>query len=97
MHEAIFDEVVQALKRIINMTAMGNGLAPQVAMGPLQNRMQFDKVVAPVEQAKTHGAQVVCGGAPLEGPGHLYPLTLLTEVKTGRPSSTKSSLTRPCP
>jgi len=47
--------------------------------------MQFDKVSRLVERARADGANVVCGGAPAKGPGHFYPLTLVTGIDDGAP------------
>ena len=52
-------------------------------MGPIQNKMQFDKVVALVESARQAGATIVCGGQPQGGPGYFYPLTLVTGLEDG--------------
>jgi acyl-CoA reductase-like NAD-dependent aldehyde dehydrogenase len=40
--------------------------------------MQFDKVNALVEKAKTQDATIVCGG-----PGYFYPVTLVTDIADG--------------
>jgi phenylacetaldehyde dehydrogenase len=52
-------------------------------MGPMQNRMQFDKVVSLVESAKADGGTVVCGGKATDGAGNFYPLTLVTGLHDG--------------
>ncbi len=83
VHESLHDAVVAELKTLALSVPMGNGMDPNVAMGPIQNRMQFDKVVALVDLAKRQGATIVCGGEPGGGPGYFYPLTLVTEVSDG--------------
>lgn len=79
----LHDSVVAELKALAEAMPMGNGMDPGIAMGPVQNRMQFDKVVSLVEQAKASGATVVCGGKPLDRPGNFFPLTLVTNVHDG--------------
>jgi acyl-CoA reductase-like NAD-dependent aldehyde dehydrogenase len=74
---------VQALKELAQAMPMGNGLEEGTVMGPIQNKMQYDKVVALVESAKQAGATIVCGGEPKKGPGYFYPLTLVTGLKDG--------------
>jgi len=81
--ENLHDAVVAELKALIEAMPMGNGMDAGVAMGPIQNRMQYDKVVSLVEQAKAGGATIVCGGKPQEGPGYFYPLTLVTNIADG--------------
>ena len=62
---------------------MGNGLEADAVLGPLQNRMQFDKVVRLVDQARVDGARILTGGAPIDGPGHFYPVTLIADARDG--------------
>lgn len=81
--ESLHDAVVAELKALAEAMPMGNGMDAGIAMGPIQNRMQYDKVVSLVEQAKAGGATIVCGGKPQEGPGHFYPLTLVTDIADG--------------
>jgi len=83
--DALHDRVVAALANIVHAMPMGDGMQPNVAMGPVQNRMQFDKVVKLVAAARAAGATIVCGGTPTGGPGHFYPLTLVTGVDDGNP------------
>jgi len=83
VHESIFDQTVQALKELAQAMPMGNGLAEGMVMGPIQNKMQYDKVVDLVESAKKAGATIVCGGEPKGGAGYFYPLTLVTGLQDG--------------
>ena len=83
VHESLYEPMCQALAGIAQATPVGNGLDESSVMGPLQNRMQFDKVNALVEDAKAHGARILCGGSPTAGPGHFYPLTIVADVSDG--------------
>ena len=83
VHESIFDQTVQALKELAQAMPMGNGMDDGMAMGPIQNKMQYDKVVDLVESAKKAGATIVCGGQPKGGAGYFYPLTLVTGLQDG--------------
>jgi len=83
VHERLHDAVVAELLALVQVMPMGNGMDPGIAMGPIQNRMQFDKVVSLVDDARAHGANILCGGKPLEGPGFFYPLTLVTDIADG--------------
>lgn len=79
----LHDAIVEQLKQLAQAMPMGDGMQPGIAMGPIQNRMQFDKVTQLVAQARAEGGTIVCGGAPAEGPGNFYPLTLVTGLKDG--------------
>jgi acyl-CoA reductase-like NAD-dependent aldehyde dehydrogenase len=83
VHDSLYEPMCQALAGIAQATPVGNGLDETSMMGPLQNRMQFDKVNALVEDAKAHGARILCGGSPTGGPGHFYPLTIVADVTDG--------------
>lgn len=83
VHDSIFDATVAELKRLAEAMPMGNGLDEGVVMGPIQNRMQFDKVTSLVDSARQAGATIVCGGHPKTGPGNFYPLTIVTGLKDG--------------
>lgn len=83
VHESLHDAVVAELKVLAEATPMGNGMDSGIAMGPIQNRKQLDKVISLVEAAKSQGGTIVCGGAPLPGKGNFYPLTLVTGISDG--------------
>jgi len=83
--EALHDALVAELRALAEAMPMGDGMQPGIAMGPVQNRMQFDKVARLVDQARAAGATVVCGGRPPAGPGLFYPLTLVTDIRDGAP------------
>lgn len=83
VHEDVHDAVVAELKALAEAMPMGDGMQPGVAMGPIQNRMQFDKVSRLVDEARAAGATIVCGGKPADGPGNFYPLTLVTDISDG--------------
>ncbi|AQT53739.1 MULTISPECIES: aldehyde dehydrogenase family protein [Burkholderia cepacia complex] len=81
--EQLHDELVSELKAIAETLPMGDGLAAGVAMGPIQNRAQYDKVLALVEAARAEGGTVVCGGIAPSGTGNFYPITLVTGLTDG--------------
>jgi acyl-CoA reductase-like NAD-dependent aldehyde dehydrogenase len=83
VHESVHDVVVAELRAVAQAMRMGNGLEPGVAVGPIQNRAQYDKVVSLVAQAKAEGASIVCGGQEAGGAGHFYPITLVTDIHDG--------------
>lgn len=81
--ENLYESTVQALKELAQAMPMGDGMDEGIVMGPIQNKMQYDKVVDLVESARAQGGTVVCGGEPIEGRGYFYPLTLVTGLKDG--------------
>lgn len=83
VHESLHDSVVEELAALAMTMRMGDDMQPNIAMGPIQNRMQFEKVVALVDQARADGGKIICGGEPTAGPGYFYPLTIITELQDG--------------
>lgn len=81
--ENLHDAIVSRLKTLAEAIPVGDPLAEGTVMGPVQNRMQWRKVQRLVDEARAAGGQVLCGGVPTEGPGHFYPLTLVTGLKDG--------------
>lgn len=79
LHDAFCDALVSAAESV----KIGGGMEPGVQMGPIQNKAQFDKVRAIVEDARAQGGKVLTGGAPLPGGGYFYPPTVVTGIKAG--------------
>jgi succinate-semialdehyde dehydrogenase/glutarate-semialdehyde dehydrogenase len=73
-----FQEKVVGLAKSLRQGDPANGM---VDLGAMVTEAQLQKVTAQVEQAKTAGAKVLTGGAPLEGPGRYYPPTIVTDVR----------------
>lgn len=83
--DSLHDAVVAELKALCEAMTMGDGMASGTVMGPIQNRMQFDKVSRLVDRARADGATIVCGGSAPAGPGNFYPLTIVTDIDDGAP------------
>ncbi|AEH01472.1 aldehyde dehydrogenase family protein [Lacinutrix sp. 5H-3-7-4] len=83
VHESKYEEVISVLSDLAQKMPMGNGLDEGVVLGPIQNKMQYDKVVDLVEDAKANNARIVCGGSAKEGKGFFYPITIIADVTDG--------------
>jgi acyl-CoA reductase-like NAD-dependent aldehyde dehydrogenase len=79
-HETIYDELCDALAEEAAGARVGSGLEPETTLGPLQNRMQYDKVVSLIEETKKTGARIICGGEIPDTPGYFIPPTLVADV-----------------
>jgi acyl-CoA reductase-like NAD-dependent aldehyde dehydrogenase len=80
VHEDQYDEVVQKFSAYVANIPVGDGLDPNNLIGPVSNKMQFDKVSAFVEDARKEGAKIVVGGNPPGKPGYFYPLTVIANA-----------------
>jgi acyl-CoA reductase-like NAD-dependent aldehyde dehydrogenase len=83
VHDDVHDAVCEALKEIVEKMPVGNGLDERNVLGPIQNEMQFNRVVELVEDAKANGGIVLTGGEKPGGPGYFYPLTLISGLSDG--------------
>jgi acyl-CoA reductase-like NAD-dependent aldehyde dehydrogenase len=79
-HEKIYDALCAALVEEANNAKVGNGLEEGTQLGPIQNKMQYDKVLAIIADTKKSGARFLCGGEIPEGPGYFIPPTLVADV-----------------
>src|SRR5215470_5302369 len=80
VHEDQYEEVVQKFSAYVAKIPVGNGLDPNNLIGPVSNKMQYDKVVSFVEDARKAGAKIVVGGNPDDKPGYFYPLTVIANA-----------------
>ena len=82
VHEDIYDEMCDELATLANETVIGNGLEQGTKLGPLNNKMQFDKVKALIEEAKTDG-NVIAGGEVPDQPGYFIRPTIVRDIEEG--------------
>lgn len=83
VHDSIHDEVCRELAALAANMPMGDGLDETNVLGPIQNEMQFNRVVELVEDAKAKGGRVLTGGVKPSGPGYFYPITFVADVDHG--------------
>ncbi|HYD49023.1 MAG TPA: aldehyde dehydrogenase family protein [Terriglobales bacterium] len=83
VHEKVYQPIVDGLIERARTVRVGDGLEAETQLGPINNRMQLDKVAAMVDDARNRGARVEVGGEQLGRPGYFYPPTIVTEVQAG--------------
>ncbi len=74
--EAFTERYVERMKAV----KVGRGTEEGVGLGAMVDQDQLDKIAELVDDAVDKGATVACGGERLEGPGHFYAATVLTDV-----------------
>lgn len=92
VHQSIFPEFVSEITKCANKAVVGDGFGEGVNYGPLCNEMQYSKVSDLVEDARKNGAEIHCGGKPMDESdivggrgtgGYFYKPTIITGVKEG--------------
>ncbi len=81
VHKGIEQEFSERLVEKMAGMKVGNGLEPDVEVGPLIEPAAVEKVERHVEDARQNGATVSLGGNRITGPGNFYEPTVLRKVK----------------
>ncbi len=83
VHESIHDELAVELAQRAKSVVVGNGLEESSELGPIQNMMQYKKVMNLAEDAKNNGGKFIAGGNPIEGKGFFFEPTVVTGLSDG--------------
>ena len=82
VHEDIYDEMCAELATIADETPIGNGLDQGTKLGPLNNKMQYERVKELIEEAKQDG-NIIAGGDVPDEPGYFIRPTIVRDIKEG--------------
>lgn len=82
---AMVDELADELAKLADEAKVGDGLEEGTRLGPIQNKMQYEKVLGYIESARQEGGTIVTGGYPVEGDGYFIRPTIVK----GLPDSAK--------
>jgi acyl-CoA reductase-like NAD-dependent aldehyde dehydrogenase len=77
VHDSIYDAVAEALVKIARRVSMGDGTKEGVALGPVQNRAQYERVKSIISDTRAAGHHLLLGGDLPDGPGFFIPVTLV--------------------
>jgi succinate-semialdehyde dehydrogenase/glutarate-semialdehyde dehydrogenase len=85
VHEKVYDEFTNGFTARMSALVLGDGLDAKTTVGPLVSKSQQQQVSKLVEEAKSFGAKVSCGGnASTDGSFGYFP-TVLTDVSFDAP------------
>ena len=76
IHDDIYDELRDELVEYARTVKVGDGSQQGVQLGPIQNRMQFEKVKDLLADARANGLDAVLGGEVSDGTGFFVPVTI---------------------
>jgi len=82
VHESIYDEMCNELAALANNAVVGDGLQQGTQLGPLQNRMQYEKVKELLNDTKKHG-KIIAGGEVPDQAGYFIKPTIVRDVSDG--------------
>ncbi len=83
VHEAVADEFTTMFAAAMADVRIGSGFDDGVTCGPMINAKAVASINELVTSAADHGARIVTGGSPGDGPGHFYQPTVLGNVQPG--------------
>jgi acyl-CoA reductase-like NAD-dependent aldehyde dehydrogenase len=80
----LYDDFCDELAKLANEAIVDDGAKQGTTIGPVQNKMQFDKVSALIADAKTRGT-VLAGGEPMDRPGYFIAPTIVRDLPEDAP------------
>jgi acyl-CoA reductase-like NAD-dependent aldehyde dehydrogenase len=82
VHHAIYEQMCAELAALAERAVVGDGLDENTQFGPVQNRMQYDRVLDIVEDARKHGS-IVAGGVDRSREGFFIRPTIVRDIAEG--------------
>lgn len=82
VHDKVYDAVVDELAALANEAIIGDGLQQGTQLGPLQNKMQYERVKELIAEAAQSGT-IVAGGEVTDQPGYFIRPTIVRDVAEG--------------
>ena len=78
IHEDIYDELSAAITEYAKAIKVGDGAEQGTAVGPIQNKQQYNRVLELIQDAKDNGYKFLLGGdTDPSGSGYFVPLTII--------------------
>jgi len=80
VHAEVYDAFESAFVAAMASLQVGDPMDGTTEVGPLATAQGRDDVAGQVDDARAHGAAVLCGGRSLEGPGFFYLPTVIAGI-----------------
>jgi acyl-CoA reductase-like NAD-dependent aldehyde dehydrogenase len=77
IQRGIYDRLLDRLAAVAGGLKVGNGMDPEVQIGPLISQRQFDRVMGYIERGVTDGGRLVTGGHRVGEAGYFVAPTIL--------------------
>ena len=82
--DSIYGEFCDEMARLAKAMVVDDGANQGAQIGPVQNKQQFEKVSALIEDSKARGT-VIAGGEPLDRPGYFIAPTIVRDIDDEAP------------
>jgi succinate-semialdehyde dehydrogenase/glutarate-semialdehyde dehydrogenase len=80
VHADAIDEFQRLFVKNMSTLVVGDPMADSTDVGPLATEQGLRDVEEQVDDAVSHGAEILCGGHRLDRPGWFYPPTVVTGI-----------------
>lgn len=77
VHEDIYDRLAAEFVKIGKAAKLGDGLAEGTQLGPIQNRVQYDRLRNLLDDCKSRDYRILLGGELPQGKGFFFPVTVI--------------------
>ena len=82
VHDSQYESMCAELAELADAAVVGDGMHDATQYGPLQNKVQFEKVGALMEQTHSDG-QFIAGGRMTNGPGYFIRPSIVRDIPDG--------------
>lgn len=80
--DSIYDEMCEELAKLADKAVVDDGLKQGAEIGPLQNKMQYEKVLGFLDAAKSDG-NIIAGGKVPRRDGYFLRPTIVRDIEEG--------------
>ncbi|MBO6531347.1 MAG: aldehyde dehydrogenase family protein [Erythrobacter sp.] len=77
VHTDVYESVRDALVEYATLVKVGNGMEPEIQLGPINNQLQYDRLLGLLDKCRMEGLRFACGGEVPMGPGYFLPPTII--------------------
>lgn len=79
--ETIYEPLIEALAKLASVHHVGDGFEPDVQMGPIQNKMQYKKVLGLIDDTRQYkGVRIFDGGQTFNQKGYFVAPTIIADL-----------------
>jgi acyl-CoA reductase-like NAD-dependent aldehyde dehydrogenase len=82
VHKSQYETICSELASLAESAVVGDGMAPGTQFGPIQNKMQYERVNGLIENGAREG-KIVAGGRKHDGAGYFVRPTIVRDIADG--------------